>query len=151
MGKKLLCLIVSILFVVNMSGCVALLAGAAGAGGTTAWLSGKLVHDVNTPFDETVNAARLALKALGLRTTKQIKKDIVAQLISEYTDGKTIWIDIHKTTQFTSRIEVRVGVIGDKEAARKILNKILGYLKTVKRGSIPFFPSKILVNKKLLV
>jgi hypothetical protein len=49
--------------------------------------------------------------------------------MSKYSDGKTIWIDIHRITEASSKIEVRVGAVsGNKEAADKILKKIIRYL-----------------------
>ena len=128
MFKKAVILMLSVLFLVNMSGCVALLAGAAGGAGTQAWLSGKLVQDVNTPFENTIYAAKTALESLNLGIVKEIKKTDVAQIKSNYTDGETIWIDIHRISQSTSRIAVRVGAMPDQEAAVEILNKIKEYL-----------------------
>ncbi|MCX5703526.1 MAG: DUF3568 family protein [Candidatus Omnitrophica bacterium] len=53
----------------------------------------------------------------------------VAQIMSKYTDGKTIWIDVRRVTESSSEIRVRVGAVkGDKEAADKILKRILRYL-----------------------
>jgi len=128
MLKKILASVFSIFFVVNMCGCIALLAGAAGAGGTAVWLKGKLVQEVNAPFQKSIDASKSALESLNLDITKETKKDDVAQIISKYTDGKTIWIDIHMLSDSKSRVEVRVGAISDEETARKILNNIVKYL-----------------------
>jgi hypothetical protein len=62
------------------------------------------------------------------RVKKETTKAEVAQIMSNYTDGRTIWIDIHKISETSSRIEVRVGATGDKEAASKILDRINKYL-----------------------
>jgi hypothetical protein len=128
MRRKICLSIVSGFLLMNLYGCVALLAGAAGGVGTSAWLSNKLVHEVNSPFEKSINAASSALKNLKLEITKETRKDDVTQIMSNYFDGKTIWIDVHKVTDRTSRIEVRVGMSGDEVAARKIMDKILRYL-----------------------
>lgn len=47
MFKKVVTLIFSVLLLLNICGCVALLAGAAAGAGTAAWLSGKLSQEVN--------------------------------------------------------------------------------------------------------
>lgn len=120
--------VLGVLFVTSSAGCALLLAGAAGGAGTAVWLSDKLTQAVDAPFDRTIQAAKSALEKLDLKITKETIKDEVAQYISEYYDGKKVWIDIHKITQKTSRIEVRVGLTGDEEAARKISDQILKYL-----------------------
>ncbi len=105
------------------------MAGAAAGGiGAATWLSGKLSQEVNGSFDKSLNAAKSALKSLKLNIVKETIKDDVSQVMSNYTGGRTIWIDIHRISLSTSRVEIRVGVAGDKEAARKIMNKIMSYL-----------------------
>lgn len=117
------------LLLFNVTGCVALLAGAAGGVGTAVWLSGKLTQEVNTPYQGTVNAAKSALSSLKLEITKETKEEDITQLRSQYTDGKDIWIDIRKLTEYSSKIEVRVGAVSpDKQAADTILKRIQRYL-----------------------
>ena len=65
---------------------------------------------------------------MRLEITKETIKEDVIQVMGNYTDGRTIWIDIRPLTETSSRIELRVGAKGDKEAAKKILNKIKRYL-----------------------
>lgn len=122
--KQIRVSILLILFIPSLYGCVALVAGVAGGAGTAVWLSGKLTQEVNASFDKTINASKLALKSLKLEITKETRKEDLAQIISKYSDGKTVWIDIHKVGVKTSRIEVRAGVLGDEVAAQEILNKI---------------------------
>lgn len=129
MAKKILVFISTGLLLINIYGCLALLAGAAGGAGTAAWLSEKLSQEVNVPFEQTIKATKSALKSLRLAVTKETIEQNVAQIMSKYTDGKTIWIDVRRVTESSSQIQVRVGAVkGDKEAADKILKRILRYL-----------------------
>lgn len=129
MTKNLTLLFISVFLLISTYGCVALLAGTAGGAGTAVWLSGKLSQEVKAPLDRSIVAAKSALKSLKLEVTKQTVKKNVAQVMSKYTDGKTIWIDIRRLTSSTSKIDVRVGAVnGDKEAADKILDRIKVYL-----------------------
>jgi hypothetical protein len=128
MMKRLSLLFIGAVCAVHAAGCVALLAGAAGGAGTAAWLSGKMTQDVSVSMDKSAAAARKAMGAMELSVTRETKKDEVIQLIGEYSDGRQVWIDIHRVTAGTSRIEVRVGATGDKEAAEKIMAKIQRYL-----------------------
>ncbi len=129
MFKRIAAVIVCSMFLISAYGCVALLAGAAGGAGTSVWLSGKLTQEVNAPFEHSIRAARSGLKSLKLAITKETVEKDVAQIMSKYTDGKTIWIDVKRITNTSSKIEVRVGgVSSDKAAADTILKRIRRYL-----------------------
>ena len=112
------------LLLLNIYGCVALLAGAVGGTGTAAWLSGKLTQEFNAPYERTINAATKALRSLKLKVTKEAKEENIAQLKSKYSDGREIWIDIRKVTEDSTKVEVRVGAVPDKEASSRILKRI---------------------------
>ena len=128
MVKKFGLLLSGIFLLSSLYGCVALLAGAVGGAGTSIWLSNKLVQEVNAPFAKSFEATKAALKKLDLDVVKETKKDNVAQFISQYHDGKKVWVDVHRISRNSSKIEVRVGMTGDQEAAKEILNQILAYL-----------------------
>lgn len=131
MLKKLLVLIFLASLSLNMCGCAGLfLAGGAVAGGlgTARWLSTKVVEEVDAPLEKAIEAARLALDSLGQDIVKEIEKVKVAQIMSHYSDGRTIWIDIHEVSPSTSRVEVRVGAVSNRQAARKILDSIKEHL-----------------------
>ncbi|MBN3040866.1 MAG: DUF3568 family protein [Candidatus Omnitrophica bacterium] len=128
MKKNKMILFVLFAFSLVASGCVALVAGTAGGVGTATWLSGKLVQEVDYSMDRVIAASEKALQSLSYSVTKKVVKDDVSQIIAEYSDGRTIWIDIHKVLPATSRIEIRVGMTSEQEPARQILNQILKYL-----------------------
>jgi len=129
MFKKMATFIFSSLFLANLYGCAALLVGAASGAGTAVWLSEKLTQEVNAPFDRAIEAAKSALKSLKLEVTKETKEENIAQIMGKYADGKTIWIDIRRITQISSKIDVRVGAVNsDKGAAAKILKAINRHL-----------------------
>lgn len=128
MCKKVKLFFLITLLAVSSSGCMLLLAGAVGGTGTAAWLSDKLSQEVNAPFDKSIEAVDSAMKSLKLDIAKKTVKEDVAQIIGSYTDDRKIWIDVRPVTGTTSRIDVRVGALGDEAASRKILDKILRYL-----------------------
>ena len=130
MAKRLIVFVVSGFLLLNLYGCFALIAGsAAGGAGTAVWLTDKLTQQFNAPYDFTIKAAENALKSLRLELTKEARTAKITQLRSKYTDGKEIWIDIRKTTENSTKVEVRVGVVkSNKEAASKILKRIQDYL-----------------------
>ncbi|MDD5195094.1 MAG: DUF3568 family protein [Candidatus Omnitrophica bacterium] len=129
MIKKTLTFVFLGLFLLNVCGCVALLAGAAGGAGTAVWLSGKLSQEFHAPYDKTIEATRMAMKSLNLEIEKETREDNVTQIRSTYTDGKEVWIDIRRVTEESTKVEVRVGAISpDKKASDKILKSIQKHL-----------------------
>ena len=128
MENKVFLYILIVLFLFNIYGCAVVVAGAAGSAGTAAWLSGKMTQQVNASSEESLKAARAALKDLKLHITKETKAEDVIQIKSNYTDDRTIWIDIKTISHSTTQIEVRVGAVSDKEAAKTVLDKILSRL-----------------------
>ena len=129
MLRAVFILIFSGLLLMNLCGCVPLLAGAAGGAGTAVWLSGKLSQEVNAPYKRTIKAVKSGLNSLKLDVVKETIDPNSAQIMSKYTDGKTIWVDVHRLSDSRSKIEVRVGAVnGDKEAENKIFKRIISYL-----------------------
>ncbi|MFA5304905.1 MAG: DUF3568 family protein [Candidatus Omnitrophota bacterium] len=128
MIKRLFGLMFVTVLLLNFTGCVAVVAGAAGGAGTAFWLEGKIKEEVKAPIPKVVKATTSALKSMRLEITKTTVKDEVAQIKAEYTDKRVVWIDIKKLTQDSSQIEIRVGMKGDKEASTKILERIKRYL-----------------------
>ncbi len=125
MYKKITIFIASIFLLVSLYGCATvLIAGAAGGVGTAIWLSGKLSETVDVPFERAIAATKDALKSLDLKITKDTKKADVAQIMTLWTDGSETWIDIRPITKSRTKIEVRVGMRGDKAASTKILDAI---------------------------
>ena len=124
MVRRIAVFVISVLFLVNIYGCLAVMAGAAGGAGTAMWMSGKMSQEFRATQSQCVSAVKSALKAFSLDIEKETVKKDVAQIISKYTDGKTIWIDIHRITKTSQRIDVRVGASSDKEAAFKIMQRI---------------------------
>jgi len=125
--RKVFVFLLSVLFLVNVYGCAALVVGAVGGIGTAVWLSGKISQNLDYPRDKVADAARSALKTLNLHIEKDTRAEDITQIMSRYTDGNSIWIDIRPISMDRSTIEIRVGT-GNKEASRKLLEAIKNYL-----------------------
>jgi len=129
MFRKAAIFVFSGFLLMNMYGCFALFAGAAGGVGTGVWLSGKLTQQFEASYDQTIQATESALKSFKFEITKEAKEANVATFRSRYTDGKEIWIDVRRITDTSTKVEVRVGAVSaDKAASTKILNRIKEYL-----------------------
>ncbi|MEE8359367.1 MAG: DUF3568 family protein [Candidatus Omnitrophota bacterium] len=125
--RKIFVFLLSVLILVNVYGCAALVVGAIGGAGTAIWLSGKTIQDLDHPRDKVADAARSALKTLNLHIDKDTKAKDVTQIMSRYTDDSTIWIDIRPISKNRSTIEIRVGT-GNKDASRKLLEATENFL-----------------------
>ncbi len=124
MLKNVMLLILSTMLMLNLSGCFLFVAGAAG-GGTAIWLSGKMTQEFQAPYQRIIDSTKLALQSLDLEIVSEKQDEKVTQIKSRYTDGKEIWIDIHRMTENSTKVEVRVGAVNsDKEASSKILKRI---------------------------
>ncbi|MBD3245526.1 MAG: DUF3568 family protein [Candidatus Omnitrophica bacterium] len=110
--------------VASASGCVPLVAGAAGGVGTAMWLQNKLVNEVEVPFDEAVDAAKSGLRDMDMEIKKFTETRNAAQLRSLTGADKQVWVDVIRVSHTTSRIEVRVGFAGGEDAARSIMERI---------------------------
>jgi hypothetical protein len=129
MFKKFTVFVFSGLLLLNLYGCFALIAGGAAGAGTAVWLSDKLTQHFNASYDDTINAAEKALNSLKLPIIKESRQIQVTQIRSKYTDDKEIWIDVRRITSKSTKVEVRVGMIGSsKDAASKILERMRDYL-----------------------
>lgn len=124
MWKRYLAVLMISVVSLYVSGCVALLAGGAGVAGTAVWLSGKLSKEVVAPYEATIEATEAALKSMELIVTEKTVRGEVAQIMSNYTDGRTIWIDLRPMTEAITKIDIRVGAMGDESVARDILDRI---------------------------
>ena len=92
------------------------------------WADGKVSQDVEGLFSKVVQAVIQALEALQLNITKTTIGKDTAQIIGEYLDSRTIWIDLRRISQHSTHLEIRVSIKGNKEASYKIWQKIKSFL-----------------------
>jgi hypothetical protein len=126
MFKKALLVIALFASVVNFSGCIFLVAGAAGAG-TAKWLSDKVTQEVNSPVEKVTKATRAVLKDMDMEITKETQAPDVTQILAKNLKGDQIWVDLRpvSTNPNNTQIGVRVGYLNGEKDARKILENIV--------------------------
>jgi hypothetical protein len=115
---------------IQISGCaeaVLIGVGAVGGAGAALWAKGRLKEKLDVPLSQAHTATLAALKDLELPVKKD-KKDKKAKIESQFTDGKPVWIGIRAVTESSSKITVRVGVLGDLSRSQKILDTIHQHL-----------------------
>ena len=122
--QKLYLGIMPVFFVTVASGCVPLLIGATVGAGGVAYVKGALVHNIDEPVEDIHKASLAAFKGLNLFVASDELNRHSAVIKAEYEDGKKIDIKIDAITEFVSKVTIRIGVIGDQEDSRLILNAI---------------------------
>lgn len=117
-----------LLLVMTTSGCFALLVGAAAGAGGVIWAKGSLQQEFNTSLDRVHTAGVKALKKLELPIIIDRKDKLTAKLESKFADGTNVWIDFDALTSKTTKVNVRVGAMGDQVRSREIMDMIEKYL-----------------------
>ena len=111
-------------FLMVSTGCVPLLLGAvAGAGGMT-YVKGALIKNVEYDVKKVHKASLSAVKELDLFVLSDELNKHSAIIKAEYDDGRSVRVIIDALTEYVSKITIRIGVFGDQEEARFILNAI---------------------------
>lgn len=102
-----------------MSGCAALVAGGAAAGGTYAYMSGWLERTYQAPLDEAYQASLGAAQELGMEVVEREQELGKASIQAERNDT-TYWIELNSTDGDMTEIRVRAGLLGDEEASQRV-------------------------------
>lgn len=106
-----------------LTGCVVVAAGAVGAG-AVAYVRGELESSVEADLDAAYAAAQRALEKLEFARIEQRKSGLDAQLVHRTALDKRVEIKLKKITDRLTKIEIRVGIVGDQELSLTLLDKI---------------------------
>ncbi len=113
---------------IQLSGCAALLLGGAAGAGSVVYVKGQLKDTMRAPVTTVHTASIAALKELGLPVIEDNHDSLSAKIKSRFADGQDVWIDIEYGTVESSRITIRVGIVGDEVKSRQILDSIKQHL-----------------------
>lgn len=105
------------------AGCLAVAAGAAGAG-AVAWVRGELDASLSSRLDAVANATDRAIQQLQLIKVSESKTAIDAEIVARTGQDKKIDIRLNRTGDTITRVRIRVGLVGDETLSRTILDKI---------------------------
>jgi len=108
---------------IPLTGCVAVVAGAAGAG-AVAWVSGELNATLDSSFEHTEDATNQAIAQLQFVKISEPKDALTANFVVRTADDKKITIKITKLAGNASKVQIRVGVFGDEPISLTVLEKI---------------------------
>lgn len=111
-----------------MPGCVAIVAGAAGAGSAVAYSTGELDTEVPRSLEKAQNATREAVHGLGFALVSEKADALGAVFICRTALDKRVRIELGRVGDGITKVEIRVGVFGDERVSLGILEKIRGGL-----------------------
>lgn len=105
------------------SGCLAVAAGAAGAG-TVAFVRGELAASLDQNFDRSVRATERAIADLKFAKISEKQDALVAVIVARTAEDKKIEIKVSSVSTAQAKVQIRVGVFGDEALSQRILEKI---------------------------
>lgn len=106
------------------TGCFPLVIGAAAGASGVIWAKGELRETFRQPLLKVYPATLQALKDLEINILSDRKDDLVAKIKAELVDGREIHITIDHLTSNSSKLSLRIGVLGDEGKSREILSRI---------------------------
>lgn len=111
---------------VATSGCVVLAVGAAGAAGagTVAYLRGELDTTLAGDVAALSGATTRALDELRIAKINEDRTAVDAAIRGRTGQDRKVDIRLNRATDNLTRVRIRVGVFGDEELSRLLLEKI---------------------------
>ena len=116
-------LLVPVLF----QGCTYAIGAAAGVG-TVLYVKGDLETAREESLDEVYAASIEAMEDLEFTVKEEQKDALQGKIEAEMADGKNVKIKVKTTKEGTTSLSIRVGLFGDEELSRLILEEIEGNL-----------------------
>jgi hypothetical protein len=118
-----------VLLTMHLVGCAAVVVGGAAGAGTVVYVKGQLNEDINASVSKVYDASLSALKELELPIIEDNHDTLSAKIKSKFADGDDVWIQIESVTAESSKITIRVGVMGDENKSRRIIDAIHRHLQ----------------------
>jgi hypothetical protein len=107
-----------------LSGCVVAAAGVAAGAGAIAYVQGELESTLDQNYDKTLDATRAGLKDLEFAKVSEKKDALEAELIYRTALDKKVTIKLIKITEKTTKVKIRIDLLGDKAISLMVLEKI---------------------------
>ena len=108
---------------VCFSGCAAVVLGGAAAGATYTYIKGWMEKDYPVNLKRAYNASIHAASSHDLRIIEK-GIDVTVAYVTAKGAKREVWIKLRRKSRHVTKISVRVGLIGDKEASKIIHNAI---------------------------
>lgn len=106
-----------------LTGCVVVAAGAAGAG-AVAYVRGEMTTTIDRDLDAVFRASQQALTKLEFAKVNDHKTGVDAELLARTALDKKVQIELKQVTPTLTKVEIRVGLVGDQDLSLTILETI---------------------------
>ncbi len=107
-----------------MSGCAAVVAGAAAGVGTYAYVTGELKSTLDAPMAATAKATRGGLEDLQFFAVEEKHDAMVGEAKAKMADDTRVTVSLKRVTDSTTEVRIRVGVMGSEKKSLEILDAI---------------------------
>lgn len=121
--RSIVIALLSLTTVLPMSGCLLVAAGAAGVG-TYAYVTGKLETTQEVPLDKAFEATKAGIKDLEFTLVEEKKDALYGEVRAKTADNTSVTVTLKPLTEKTTEFSIRVGVFGDEDRSRLIMDKI---------------------------
>jgi len=108
----------------GLTGCVALVAGGAAGVGTLAYIKGELNAQIPASPSELQEAISDAIQSLELKELKAEADNLSGDYLLETGGDEKITIHYEKLKDRLIEVSIRVGVFGDENLSRVLLDEI---------------------------
>ena len=128
MNRNVSLLLCLFLFPPLLSGCAAIIAGGAAAGGAI-WYKGELKESVAGPVSRVHAAGIQAVKNLKFTVVKQNNDEVQGEIEGQMANGTDVKINMKSEGNNVTEVRIRVGIMGDEKVSRRLIEemkKILG-------------------------
>ena len=92
--------------------------------GTSAYFDGQLEAAVVHPFELTTQAARTALEELEFEIVSDVERPNALYLRAKETGWREIKLSVYRKSPRVTKINMRIGILGDQAISRLILGRI---------------------------
>lgn len=120
---RLLAALLAALPIAFTSGCLAVAAGAAGAG-TVAYIRGELDTSLSYNLDAVDRATNRAAEQLRFAKINEGADALARVIVLRTAEDKKIEVKLTRTTDTLTQVRIRVGVFGNEAVSRALLEKI---------------------------
>ncbi len=120
--KKMQFAFIACLSLLSLSGCVALVAGAAVGAATVAYVDGQYQKNIPYSFAQVTKATKQVLAKDQTVQTKQT--DTTFNITAKSKQGDSIEVKIKRLTTNASQVSIRYGVMGDQSASKQLMHQI---------------------------
>lgn len=110
-------------FALAGSGCLIVAAGAAGAG-TVAYVRGDLQATLDANYERSLKATRAGLERMQYKIISDRSDALAGEFIARTALDKKVQVRVTKDSDALTKIRIRVGVFGDEEVSRSLLEAI---------------------------